>query len=42
MQNEFLKKFFPIGRTNQFRWALTSFSQSEGEQFHETQERFKD
>ena len=42
MQNEFLKKFFPIGRTNQFRRALTSFSQSEGEQFHETWERFKD
>ena len=36
MQNEFLKKFFPIGCTNQFRRALTTFSQSEGEQFHET------
>ena len=42
MQTEFLKKFFPIGRTNQFRRALTSFSQPEGEQFHETWERFKD
>lgn len=42
MQQEFLKKYFPIGKTNQIRRAITSFSQLDGEQFHETWERFKD
>ena len=42
MQREFLKKYFPIGKTNQFRKAITSFSQIEGEQFHESWERLKD
>ena len=36
MQKEFLKKFFPIGRTNQMRRAITSFSQNPGELFHKT------
>jgi hypothetical protein len=42
MQREFLKKYFPIGKTNQYRKAITSFSQVEGEMFHETWERMKD
>jgi len=42
MQQDFLKKYFPIGRTNQIRKTITSFSQFEGEQFHETWERLKD
>jgi len=32
----------PIGRTNQIRKTIISFSQLEGEQFHETWERLKD
>ena len=35
IQNEFLKKYFPIGRTNQMRRATTSFSQNLGNLFHE-------
>jgi len=42
MQQEFLKKYFPIGKTNQIRKAIISFAQFEGEQFHETWERLKD
>ena len=42
MQREFLKKYFPIGKMNQFRKAITNFSQIEGEQFHESWERLKD
>jgi len=41
MQQEFLKKYFSIGRTNQFRHAITSFSQTQGEEFNETWERFR-
>ena len=41
LQREFLKKYFPIGKTNQIRKAITSFSQSDGEMFHETLERLK-
>ena len=33
LQREFLKKYFPIGKTNQIRKAITSFSQSDGEMF---------
>ena len=42
MQREFLKKYFPIRKTNQFRKVITSFSHIEGEHFHETWERMKD
>ena len=42
LQREFLKKYFPIGKTNQIRKAITSFSQADGEMFHETLERLKD
>ena len=42
LQREFLKKYFPIGKTNQIRRSLTNFSQAEREQFHETWERLKD
>jgi len=41
MQEEFHKKYYPIGRTNQMRRAITSFSQNPGELFHETWERLK-
>jgi len=41
MQKEFLKKYYPIGRTNQMRWDI-SFSQNFGELFHETWERLRD
>ena len=36
MKAEFLKRYFPISRTNTIRKAITSFSQVEGEQFHES------
>ena len=36
LQQEFLKKYFPIGKTNDIRRAITSISQYEGEKFHET------
>ena len=42
LQREFLKKYFPIGKTNQIRKAITSFSQLDGEMFHETWERLKE
>ncbi|XP_043725789.1 uncharacterized protein LOC122672368 [Telopea speciosissima] len=42
IQQAFLKKHFPIGQTNHIRQAITSFSQIDGEQFHETWERLKD
>ena len=42
MQREFLKKYFLIGKINQFRKAIISFSQIEGKQFYETWERMKD
>ena len=42
LQREFLKKYFSIGKSNQIRKAITSFSQSDGEMFHETLERLKD
>ena len=34
MQKEFLKKYYPIGQTNQMRKAITSFSQNPDELFH--------
>ena len=42
LQKEFLTKFFPIGKTNQYRRAITSFAQQSNESFHETWERFRD
>jgi hypothetical protein len=43
LQREFLKKYFPIGKTNDIRKAITSISQYEGEQLYEmTWERLKD
>ncbi|XP_058213682.1 uncharacterized protein LOC131325434 [Rhododendron vialii] len=39
LQQEFLTKYFPIGKTILYRQAITSFSQVDGEQFHETWER---
>ena len=42
MQKEFLKKYYPIGRTNQMRRAIINFSQLPNEQFYETWERLHD
>ncbi|XP_043696755.1 uncharacterized protein LOC122647429 [Telopea speciosissima] len=42
MQQQFLKKFFPIGWTNTIRRAVTTFSQNSGEEFHEYWERLKE
>jgi hypothetical protein len=42
MQQEFLKKYFPIGKTHQIRKAIISFAQCEGEQFHKTWEILND
>jgi hypothetical protein len=36
LQQEFLKKYFPIGKTNDIRRAITNISQYEGEQLYET------
>ncbi|CAN6454454.1 unnamed protein product [Victoria cruziana] len=35
LQSEFLKKYFPIGKTNHFRRAITTFLALEGETFHQ-------
>jgi len=40
MQKEFLK-YLPIGRTNQMRRAITSFSQNPSELFHGNWERLR-
>ena len=42
MQREFLKKFYPIGRTNTMRRTITGFTQSLGELIHESWERLKE
>jgi hypothetical protein len=42
LQQVFLKQYFPIGRTNDTRRAITSIIQYKGEPFHETWERLKD
>ena len=42
MQQDFLKKYFPIGKTNQMRDAITTFTQQPTEQFHESWDRLKD
>ncbi|MQL98863.1 hypothetical protein Taro_031576 [Colocasia esculenta] len=42
MQQEFLKKFYPIGCTNTMRRVITRFSQHSGELMHESWERLKE
>ena len=42
LQQEFLKKYFSIGKTNEMRSAITSISQYEGEHFHKTWARLRD
>ncbi|CAN6455423.1 unnamed protein product [Victoria cruziana] len=42
LQREFLKKYFPIGKTNHYRRAISLFSALEGESFHQAWERMKD
>jgi hypothetical protein len=42
MQHEFLKKYFPIGKTNDYRRAMMGFSQYDGEQFYENWERLNE
>ncbi|CAN6447677.1 unnamed protein product [Victoria cruziana] len=42
LQCEFLKKYFPIGKTNHYRRAISLFTATEGESFHQAWERMKD
>ncbi|CAN6487250.1 unnamed protein product [Victoria cruziana] len=42
LQREFLKKYFPIGKTNHYCRAISLFSALEGETFHQAWERMKD
>ncbi|CAN6483239.1 unnamed protein product [Victoria cruziana] len=42
LQREFLKKYFPIGKTNHYRRAISLFFALEGESFHQAWERMKD
>ncbi|CAN6455140.1 unnamed protein product [Victoria cruziana] len=42
LQREFLKKYFPIGKTNHYRRAISLFLALEGESFHQAWERMKD
>ncbi|CAN6458912.1 unnamed protein product [Victoria cruziana] len=42
LQREFLKKYFPIGKTNHYRRAISLFTATEGESFHQAWERMKD
>jgi hypothetical protein len=35
LQSEFLKKFFPVGRTNALHHQITHFTQQTGEPLHE-------
>jgi len=42
LQQEFLKKYFLIGKTNDIRRAIISISQYEREQLYETWEKLKD
>ena len=42
MQHEFLKKFYPIGRTNTMRQVITGFAQLPNKQIHESRERLKE
>ncbi|CAN6476089.1 unnamed protein product [Victoria cruziana] len=42
LQREFLKKYFPIGKTNYYRRAIYLFTALEGESFHQAWEMMKD
>ena len=42
MQTNFLKKFFPIHRTNALKRQIRNFSQKDNETFYQCRERFKD
>ena len=42
MRNEFLNKFFPLGRTNALMRAIQNFSEKPGEPFAIVWERYKD
>ena len=42
MKTEFLKKFFPIHRTNALKRQIMIFSQKDNETFYQCWERFKD
>ncbi|XP_041011272.1 uncharacterized protein LOC121255044 [Juglans microcarpa x Juglans regia] len=42
MQTEFLKKFFPIHRTNALKRQIMNFTQKDSETFYQSWERFKD
>ncbi|CAN6465742.1 unnamed protein product [Victoria cruziana] len=42
LQCEFLKKYFSIGKSNQYRRAITSFTSHEAESFHQSWERMKE
>ncbi|CAN6458761.1 unnamed protein product [Victoria cruziana] len=42
LQREFLKKYFPIGKTNHYKKAISIFAALEGESFHQAWERMKD
>lgn len=42
LQQRFLEKYFPIGKTNQLKRPITNFAQMDGEQFYETLERLRD
>jgi hypothetical protein len=42
LQQVFLKQYFPIGRTNDTRRAITGITQYQGEPLHKTWERLKD
>ena len=42
LKKEFLKKYFPMSKTNHFRREIMSFVQKDGEAFHDKWERFND
>ncbi|CAN6456057.1 unnamed protein product [Victoria cruziana] len=42
LQREFLKKYFPIGKTNHYKRAISIFAALEGKSFHQAWERMKD
>ncbi|CAN6453713.1 unnamed protein product [Victoria cruziana] len=42
LQRKFLKKYFPIGKTNHYKKAISMFEALEGESFHQAWERMKD
>ena len=42
LQQKFLDKYLSVGKTNQYRRSITSFAQTDNEQFHEAWDRFKD